>query len=84
MAGTFYPPEVIRALEDFEFDGMGNGPTLYRGGDHQCFKDVLVVQGNPDPTSQFDLLQVVQEVPREQVTYPVDFFEGELGPYEVS
>src|SRR5690606_5222367 len=29
-AGTFYPPEVIKALEGFEFDGMGNGPTLYR------------------------------------------------------
>jgi len=84
MAGTFYPPEVIRALEGFEFDGMGNGPTLYRAGDHQCFKDVLVVRGNDDPTSQFDLLEVVQEVPRDQVTYPVDFFEGELGPYEVS
>lgn len=83
MAGTFYPPEVIRALEDFEFDGMGNGPTLYRAGDHQCFKEVLVVRGKENPSSQFDLLEVVQQVPREQVEYPVDFFPGELGPYEV-
>jgi len=82
-AGTFYPPEVIRALEGFEFDGAGNGPTLYRAEDHQCFKDVLVVRGNQNPTSQFDLLEVVQIVPRAQVEYPADFFEGELGPYEV-
>jgi ABC-type branched-subunit amino acid transport system substrate-binding protein len=78
-AGTFYPCEVISALEDFEFDGMGNGPTLYRGADHQCFKKVLVVEGNEDPQSQFDLLKVVEEVPAEQVTYDPSIFGGELG-----
>ena len=82
-AGTFYPPEVIKAPEDFEFDGMGNGKTLYRGADHQCFKDVLVVRGNENATSQFDLLEVVQEVPASQVTYDPSIFGGELGPYKV-
>ncbi len=82
-AGTFYPPEVIKALEGFEFDGMGNGKTLYRAEDHQCFKDVLVVKGNENPSSQFDLLEVVQEVPRSQVEYSPTLFGGELGPYEV-
>ncbi len=33
MAGTFYPPEVIKTLEGFEFDGMGNGATDLRHGD---------------------------------------------------
>ena len=84
MAGTFYPPEVIKAMEGFEFDGMGNGATEYRAGDHQCFKDVLVVQGNDNPSSQFDLLKVVQEVPRAQVEYADDMLGGELGPYEKS
>ncbi|MCG8427120.1 MAG: substrate-binding protein [Chromatiales bacterium] len=83
MAGTFYPPEVIKALEGFKFDGMGNGPTEYRAEDHQCFKDVLVVRGNENPTSKFDLLQVVQEVPRAQVEYPADMLGGDLGPYKV-
>ena len=82
-AGTFYPPEVIKQMEGFKFDGMGNGPTEYRAGDHQCFKPVLVVRGNQNPTSQFDLLDVVQEVPRSQVEYPVDMLGGELGPYKV-
>ncbi|MRG70859.1 ABC transporter substrate-binding protein [Alphaproteobacteria bacterium HT1-32] len=82
-AGTFYPPEVIKSLEGFNFDGLGNGPTLYRAEDHQCFKKVLVVRGNAAPTSQFDLLEVVQEVPTEQVTYDWKIFGGELGPYKV-
>ncbi|WP_417587306.1 substrate-binding protein [Pararhodobacter oceanensis] len=81
-AGTFYPPEVIRALEDFEFDGLGNGPTLYRGSDHQCFKEVLVVRGNEAPTSRFDVLDVVGKTPREDVMYDPAIFGGELGPYE--
>jgi ABC-type branched-subunit amino acid transport system substrate-binding protein len=82
-AGTFYPPQVIKALEGFKFDGMGNGATEYRAEDHQCFKDVLVVRGNENPSSQFDLLDVVQEVPRAQVEYPVSLLGGELGPYKV-
>ncbi|GKX35364.1 MAG: ABC transporter permease [Rhizobiaceae bacterium MnEN-MB40S] len=82
-AGAFTPPQVIEALEGFEFDGMGNGPTLYRAADHQCFKEVLVVRGNQNPTSQFDLLDVVKIVPRDQVTYDPSIFGGELGPSDV-
>ncbi|MFC6487502.1 substrate-binding protein [Nitratireductor sp. GCM10026969] len=79
-AGTFNPEGVVEALQDFEFDGLGNGPTLYRGADHQCFKPVLVVQGKEDPKDKYDLLQVVREVPTEQVMYDPSIFGGELGP----
>jgi len=82
-SGTFYPPEVIKALEGFKFDGMGNGATEYRAEDHQCFKDVLVVRGNQNPSSQFDLLKIEQIVPRSQVEYDAKIFGGELGPYKV-
>lgn len=82
-AGTFAPPEVIAALEGFEFDGLGNGKTLYRAADHQCMKDVLVVRGNANPTSQFDLLEVVKIVPRDEVTYDPAIFGGDLGPADV-
>lgn len=78
-AGSFDPCAVIEALEGFKFDGMGNGPTEYRATDHQCFKDVLVVRGNQNPSSQFDLLQVVQEVPRSQVEYDDTMLGGDLG-----
>ncbi|AUC52350.1 MAG: substrate-binding protein [Sagittula sp.] len=81
-AGSFNPCDVAAALEGFEFDGMGNGPTLYRADDHQCFKDVLVVKGKENPTSEFDLLEVVEVTPAAQVTYPPDhpmFAGGQLG-----
>jgi hypothetical protein len=71
-AGTFNPCGIVEALEGFEFDGLGNGKTLYRAEDHQCFKDVLVVKGKENPTSEFALLEVVEVTPVEQVTYAPD------------
>jgi ABC-type branched-subunit amino acid transport system substrate-binding protein len=81
MAGTFYPPEVIKKLEGFKFDGLGNGPTEYRATDHQCMKDVLVVRGKQKANNKFDLLETVQVVPRAAVDYDPKIFGGELGPY---
>ncbi|MBY6134938.1 substrate-binding protein [Leisingera sp. XS_AS12] len=81
-AGSFNPCAVVEALEGYEFDGLGNGPTLYRAEDHQCFKDVLVVRGKENPTSEFDLLEVVEVTPRAQVEYAPDhpmFAGGNLG-----
>ncbi|GAA6187534.1 substrate-binding protein [Litorivita sp. NS0012-18] len=81
-AGTFSPCGVVEALEGFEFDGLGNGKTLYRADDHQCFKDVLVVRGKENPTSEFDVLEVVEVTPAAQVTYAPDhpmFAGGALG-----
>ncbi len=81
-AGSFNPCAVAEALEGYEFDGLGNGPTLYRAEDHQCFKDVLVVRGKENPENEFDLLEIVEVTPRETVTYPIDhpdFQGGALG-----
>ena len=69
-AGSFNPCAVAEALEGFTFDGMGNGPTTYRAEDHQCFKDVLVMKGKDTPSSQFDILELVEITPRAQVEYP--------------
>ncbi len=68
-AGSFNPCAVAEALEGFEFDGLGNGPTLYRAEDHQCFKDVLVVKGKENPDGPYDLLEIVEVTPVSQVTY---------------
>ncbi len=81
-AGSFDPCAVGAALEGFDFDGLGNGPTHYRADDHQCFKDVLVVKGKENPTTEFDLLEVVEVTPRAQVEYAPDhpmFAGGDLG-----
>ncbi len=79
-AGTFYAPAVIKALEGFEFDGMGNGKTLYRAADHQCFKSCLVVRGKEKPKDKFDLMEIVKVVPREDLMYDPKIFGGDLGP----
>ncbi len=81
-AGSFNPCAVVEALEGFEFDGMGNGPTLYRADDHQCFKDVVVVKGAESPQDEFNLVDIVEITPTAQVTYPHDhpmFAGGALG-----
>jgi ABC-type branched-subunit amino acid transport system substrate-binding protein len=81
-AGSFNPCAVVEALEGFEFDGLGNGPTLYRADDHQCFKDVLVVRGAENPQDEFHLVDIVEVTPVAQVTYPPDhpmFAGGALG-----
>ena len=71
-AKSFNPCDVAAALEDYQFDGLGNGPTLYRGADHQCFKDVLVMKGADAPTSEYDTLEIVEITPVAQVTYAPD------------
>ena len=84
-AGTFYPPEVIRALEDWEYSKTGLGDSLMRACDHQSMRGILVVRGLPE-SEQTDqkLLEIVDQVPREDVEYGCS--EGpaadcELGPY---
>ena len=89
-AGTFYPPEVIKALEDFEYDGAGyDSPSLYRAADHQSFHDVFVVEGKApsERDSEYDLLKTLKTVPRAEVTYEPDIAafggpDADLGPYE--
>ncbi len=96
-AKSFNPCDVVAALEGdgssipgidspansgFVFDGMGNGLTLYRSADHQCFKDVLVMKGKENPTNQFDILELVEITPTAQVWYEPDhpmFAGGDLG-----
>jgi ABC-type branched-subunit amino acid transport system substrate-binding protein len=96
-AGSFNPCAVVEALEGdgsslpgidsaansgFLFDGLGNGQTLYRSADHQCFKDVLVVKGAENPTTEYDTLEIVEVTPVKQVWYEPDnpmFAGGNLG-----
>ena len=42
----------------------------------QSAGDVLVVRGKQNPTNQFDLMEIVKIVPRDQVTYDPSIFGG--------
>jgi len=84
-AGTFYPPEVIRALEGWEFDQAGLGQETMRTCDHQAQRDVLVVRGlaEEDQTDQ-QLLEIVDRTSRDNLSYACDealAAECELGEY---
>ena len=86
-AGTFYPPEVIKQLEDYSYDNAGLGEENMRACDHQAFRDVLVVRGKPasERESDADLLEIVNQTPRDDLGYACDAgpaAECELGPYE--
>jgi len=86
-AGTFYPPEVIRQLEDYTYNQAGLGEENMRACDHQAFRDVLVVRGKPsgDRQSDADLLEIVQQTSRDDMGYACDAgpaAECSLGPYE--
>jgi len=77
-----YADAVTRGKSFNPCSVVGNGPTLYRADDHQCFKDVLVVKGKENPENQYDLVEIVEVTPAEQVTYAPDhpqFAGGSLG-----
>ncbi|UPV73564.1 substrate-binding protein [Halorussus limi] len=85
-AGTFYPPEVIKQLEGYEYDNFGMGPELMRKCDHQALRAVPVVKGLPeDQQQQGQYFEIVNLTPRDQIGYACD--EGpaarcDLGSYE--
>ena len=95
--GSFDPCSVVAALEKntgslegidskanqgYMFDGLGNGKTLYRAADHQCFKDVLVLKGKEKPENEYDNLEIIETTPVSKVWYEPDnemFAGGDLG-----
>jgi ABC-type branched-subunit amino acid transport system substrate-binding protein len=86
-AGTFYPPEVIKQMEDYEYNNAGLGEENMRACDHQAFRDVLVVRGKPasERESSDDLLEIVNQTPRADIGYDCDSgpaAECKLGSYE--
>ena len=64
---------MIKSLEDFEIEGIGPGKVVYRGCDHQAFHEILVVRGKgpSQMKDKYDLLEIVERVPREKVGYDV-------------
>lgn len=81
--GSFYPPDVIKALEDVSKTGIGPGETIYRACDHQAYHDVLVVQGKgpEEREDEYDYFKVIRQVSMQDIQWACDFFPGELGPY---
>jgi branched-chain amino acid transport system substrate-binding protein len=73
-AGTFYPPEVIKALESgYKVDTIA-GQVWFRAADHQGVSPVPIVQGKSkseihEPADNYKLIEIV---PGEQVMEPIN------------
>lgn len=84
-AGTFYPPEVIRQLEDFKYSNIGMGQELMRACDHQAQRDVPVVRGLPESEqSAGKYFEIINITSRDELGYACDAGPAakcELGNY---
>jgi branched-chain amino acid transport system substrate-binding protein len=72
-AGTFYPAEVIKALESGHKIDTIYGKVWYRAGDHQMVRPVPVVVGKTpaEMKGPEDYYRIVELVPGERVLPPL-------------
>ncbi len=73
-AGTFYPIEVIKALESGSKVNSIYGEVYYRAGDHQMVRPVPVMVGKKpgEMKGPNDFFRIIELVPGEQVLPPLD------------
>src|SRR5574337_1185077 len=66
-AGTFYPPDVIKAWEKGETIPSLVGPVHYRPQDHQAVRPVVIVRGKKpaDMKNKEDFWEIVEILPGE-------------------
>ena len=82
-AGTFYPPDVIKAYEKEEVIPSLLGDVHYRKEDHQCIRPVIIVKGKApkDMKNKEDFWEVVEVVPGAGLMQKPDAFGCNLGDY---
>jgi ABC-type branched-subunit amino acid transport system substrate-binding protein len=82
-AGTFYPPEVIKAYEKGETFPSFVGDVKFRGADHQLIRPVVIVKGKSpkDMKNPEDYWEVTDVVPGEPLMQKPDAFGCHLGDY---
>src|SRR5215831_4738351 len=82
-AGTFYPPEVIKAYEKGETFPSMVGDVHFRGADHQLIRPVVIVKGKKpaDMKNQEDYWEVLEVVPGEPLMQKPDAFGCNPGDY---
>jgi branched-chain amino acid transport system substrate-binding protein len=80
-AGSFYPPDVIKAYEKGETLPSTVGDVHYRSEDHQCIRPVIIVKGKmqKDMKGKEDYYDVVEIVPGEGLMQKPDEFGCNLG-----
>jgi len=82
-AGSFYPPDIIRAYEKGETIPSLVGDVHYRPEDHQCVRPVIILKGKmeKDIKNEDEAYDVVDIVPGEALMQKPDAFGCNLGEY---
>jgi ABC-type branched-subunit amino acid transport system substrate-binding protein len=82
-AGTFYPPDVIKAYEAGQKVDSTVGEVYFRGADHQLVRPVVIVRGKKpsDMKSPEDFWEVMDVIPGAGLMQAPDAFGCQLGSY---
>src|SRR5579862_824780 len=82
-AGSFYPPDVIKAYEKGETINSTVGDVHFRGADHQLVRPVIIVQGKKpsEMRNKEDYWTVLEVVPGLPLMQKPDAFGCNLGDY---
>jgi len=82
-AGSFYPPDVIKAYEAGVTINSTVGEVHFRAADHQLIRPVIIVQGKKpgDMKNPEDYWNVLDVVPGEPLMQAPDAFGCKLGDY---
>ena len=82
-AGTFYPPEVIKAYEKGTKMQSMVGEVAFRPEDHQLIRPVIIVRGKKkaDMKGKEDYWDVQEILPGAPLMQKPDAFGCKLGDY---
>jgi branched-chain amino acid transport system substrate-binding protein len=82
-AGSFYPPDVIKAYEKGETFESTVGKVHFRAADHQLVRPVIIVRGKKpsEMRNKEDYWEVTEVVPGAPLMQKPDEFGCELGDY---
>ncbi|HEX5454016.1 MAG TPA: substrate-binding protein [Stellaceae bacterium] len=82
-AGSFYPPDVIKAYEAGKHINSTVGDVYFRAADHQLVRPVIIVQGKKPSEMEHkdDYWEVTDVVPGAPLMQAPDAFGCKLGSY---
>jgi hypothetical protein len=82
-AGSFYPPDVIKAYEKGETIQSTVGDVHFRAADHQLVRPVVIVKGKSpkEMKNKEDYWEVTEIVPGAPLMQKPDAFGCNLGDY---
>jgi ABC-type branched-subunit amino acid transport system substrate-binding protein len=83
QAGSFYPPDVIKAYEAGKTFDSTVGEVHFRAADHQLIRPVVIVKGKKpgDMKNPEDFWDVIEVLPGEPLMQAPDAFGCQLGGY---